>query len=206
MKKFMIIILLFAGTTVKAQSYELERLLLDIQKLAQMKNILTDLYKGYEILNSGYNTIKDISQGNFNLHKAFLDGLMEVSPGVRKYKRIIDIITSQGMLVKEYKSAFTRFKKSNLFNATEIEYMASVYTNLFDKSLQCLDELLMVITAGKLRMSDDQRLAAIDRIFSDMEDKLSFLRNFNRSASVLVMQRGKETIDTKTTQQLYGVH
>jgi hypothetical protein len=39
-----------------------------------------------------------------------------------------------------------------------------------------------------------------------MEDKLSFLRNFNRSTTVLAMQRGKETIDTKVSQQLYGVH
>ena len=144
------------------------------------------------------------------LHKSFLDsfldGLMEVSPAVKKYKRVVDIITSQGMLVKEYKNAFSRFKKSNLFNGKEIDYMSGVYTNLFDKSLQSLDELLMVITANKLRMSDDERFAAIDRIFADMEDKLSFLRNFNRSTTVLAMQRGKETIDTKVSQQLYGVH
>jgi valyl-tRNA synthetase len=84
--------------------------------------------------------------------------------------------------------------------------MGGVYKNLFDKSLQSLDELLMVITANNLRMSDDERFAAIDKIFNDMEDKLSFLRNFNHSTTVLAMQRGKETIDTKLSQQLYGVH
>jgi hypothetical protein len=191
---------------VFSQSQEAQQLILNVEKLAQLKQILKDLYKGYEVVSKGYNTIKDISQGNFNLHKAFLDGLMEVSPAVKKYKRVVDIITSQGMLVKEYKNAFSRFKKSNLFNGKEIDYMSGVYTNLFDKSLQSLDELLMVITANKLRMSDDERFAAIDRIFADMEDKLSFLRNFNRSTTVLAMQRGKETIDTKVSQQLYGVH
>jgi len=66
---------------------------------------------------------------------------MDVSPTVKKYKRVVDIISAQGMIVKEYKSSFNRFKQSNLFNLTEIEYMGGVYKNLFDKSLQSLDEL-----------------------------------------------------------------
>ena len=208
MKRKMFAVVLFAMMSCSSfsQSQEAQQLLLNVEKLAQLKQILKDLYKGYEIVSKGYNTIKDISQGNFNLHQAFLDALMQVSPAVKKYKRVADIITAQGMLVKEYKNAFKRFKNTNLFNDKEINYMAGVYSNLFNKSLEGLDELLMIITANKLRMSDDERFAAIDRIFADMEDKLSFLRNFNRSTTTLAMQRGKESIDTKMSQQLYNVH
>jgi len=205
-KLFAAVLFAMMSCSCFSQSQEAQQLLLNVEKLAQLKQILKDLYKGYQVVSKGYNTIKDQSQGNFNLHKVFLDRLMEVSPAVRKYKRVADIISSQGMLVKEYKNAFNRFKKSNLFNAKEIDYMSGVYANLFNRSLQSLDELLMVITANKLRMSDDERFAAINRIFTDMEDKLSFLRNFNRSTTVLAMQRGKETIDTKVSQQLFGLH
>ena len=45
-------------------------------------------------------------QGNFNLHKAFLDGLMMVSPAVKKYKRVADIITLQGMTCKGIQKCF----------------------------------------------------------------------------------------------------
>lgn len=83
--------------------------------------------------------------------------------------------------------------------------MSDVYKNLFNKSVQSLDELLMVITANNLRMNDDERLAAIDSIYDSIEDKLSFLRNFNQSTTVLAMQRGRESIDTKVSQQLYNV-
>lgn len=191
---------------LSAQTQETQQLLLNVEKLAQLKQILNDMYKGYEIVSKGYNTIKDISQGNFDLHKFFLDGLMQVSPMVKKYKRVIDIIERQGQIVKEYKSAYKRFQASNQFNVTEINYMSQVYTSLLDRSLKGLDELLMVITANQLRMSDEERLAAIDKIFAGMEDKLSFLRSFNRGNTVLAMQRGKEAIDTKISQQLYGVH
>src|SRR5580704_9847910 len=101
MRKLVIIIGLFFAKGLYAQSYEMERLILDIQKLEQLKYILNDLYKGYEILNSGYNSIKDISSGNFNLHKGFLDGLLQVSTGVRNYQHITDIIQNQLTILSE---------------------------------------------------------------------------------------------------------
>lgn len=97
MKKILIIVCLaFLGLLpsykASAQTDEIAQLLLNVEKLAQFKQILSDMKKGYQILEGGYNTIKDISEGNFSLHKAFLDGLMQVSPTVRNYKRIADII------------------------------------------------------------------------------------------------------------------
>lgn len=208
MKKCIMImwIILFSfSNPVIAQSTEIQQLLLNVEKLAQLKKILSNMKKGYEIVSNGYNTIKDISKGSFNLHEAFLDGLMQVSPAVRKYKKIVEIISYQTQLVKEYKSAFRRFDASNLFNTNEIRYMDNVYSNLFNKSLQNLDELTMVITAGKLRMSDDERLNAIDRIYIDMGDKLVFLRTFNKENNVLAIQRGREMVDTKVSKKLNGL-
>src|SRR5665647_1335731 len=199
------VILFFFSGQVVAQSTEIQQLLLNVEKLAQLKKILSNMKKGYEIVSNGYNTIKDISKGNFNLHEAFLDGLMQVSPTVRKYKKIGEIIIFQSQLVKEYKSAFRRFDASNLFNANEMKYIGNVYTNLFNKSLQNLDELTIVITAGKLRMSDDERLNAIDRIYIDMGDKLVFLRTFNKENNVLAIQRGREMVDTRVSKKLNGL-
>ncbi|MBS1666414.1 MAG: TerB family tellurite resistance protein [Bacteroidetes bacterium] len=190
---------------VSAQSAEVQQLLLNVEKLAQLKKILTNMKQGYEIVSKGYNTIKDISKGNFNLHDAFLNALLQVSPTVRKYKRVADIITCESQILKEYRSAFNRFKTSKLFNASEIKYMENVYSNLFNQSLQNLNELTIVITAGRLRMSDDERIAAIDRIYTDITDKLVFLRTFNNEGSVLAVQRGREMVDTKLSQKLNGL-
>jgi len=208
MKSLLILLLLTAqisSNVLYAQSTEAQQLLLNVEKLAQLKKILSNMKKGYEIVSTGYNTIKDISQGNFNLHDAFLNALLQVSPTVRKYKRVADIISCQSQIVKEYRSAFNRLKSTNLFNSSEITYMEDVYKNLFNKSLQNLDELGMVLTAGKLRMSDDERIAAIDKIYKDISDKLVFLRSFNNEGSVLAVQRGREMVDTKLSEQLNGL-
>jgi len=196
-----IILFSYSGQAV-AQSTEIQQLLLNVEKLSQLKKILSNMKQGYEIVSNGYSAIKDISEGNYNLHEVFLDALMQVSPTVRKYKKIGEIIIFQTQLVQEYKSASRRFDASNLFNANEINYMADVYTNLFNKSLQNLDELIMVVTSGKLRMSDDERLNAIDWIYSDMSDKLVFLRTFNDENNVLAIQRGREMVDTRISKKL----
>lgn len=188
-----------------AQEKELAQLALNIEKLIQFKSILTNLKKGYEILSNGYTTIKNISEGNFNLHKAFLDGLMEVSPTVKRYRKVTEIVNHQILLVKEHKKAYQRFQSGKWFKPRELVYIANVYDNLMNSSLKNLDELAIIITAGKLRMSDDERLEAIDRIFLDMEDKLMFLRHFNDKADILALQRAREMNDVKGMGLLYGL-
>lgn len=187
----------------QAQTFEVQQLILDVEKLTELKNILNDLYKGYEVLSTGYNAIKNISQGNFNLHQLFLDGLLAVSPAVKNYKRVIDIITCESNIVSEYKKSFSRFKGDGYFNPDEISYLASVYTNLINQSAKNIDALLMVITASSLRMSDAERLKAIDKLYEDTLDKLMFLRHFNSTTQVLEAQRVVEQSDAKSLKKMY---
>jgi DNA repair ATPase RecN len=210
MKRLLILGIITMGMlfpySASAQSQEMQQLLLNIEKLAQFKQILKDMKKGYEILNGGYNTVKKLSQGNFNIHETFLDALMQVSPTVRNYRRVGDIIQYQLLLVKEYKTAFNCFRKSGDFNADEIAYLEKVYAKLFKQSLRNLDELTSVISANKLRMSDEERLAAIDKVYADMQDKLLFLRSFNNNTSVLAIQRTKERIEVRGMRSIYKVN
>lgn len=193
----------FSVTSAKAQAQEIEQLLLNVEKLSQFKNILSDMKKGYQIASTGYNAVKNISQGNFSLHETFIDGLMLVSPEVKKYHKVADIITLQSALVSEYKSAFNRFRSAGTFSAGELGYLSKVYGQLSRQSVNNLDNLLSVITASQLRMSDDERLQAIDRIFTDTQDKLSFLRDFNQKAGMLNLQRAKEKANIQTLQKIY---
>lgn len=210
MRKIIFILLLTMagmGTTLRAnaQADEIAQLLLNVEKLAQFKQILSDMKKGYQIVSTGYNTVKDLSKGNFSLHKTFLDGLMQVSPAVRNYKKVADIINYQILLVKEYKNAFNRFKQDDNFTPQELDYLGRVYDNLFKQSVGNLDDLATVITANKLRMSDDERLQAIDNIFMDMQDKVQFLRYLNNNTTILTVQRAKDENDVSALRNIYGL-
>lgn len=206
MKKIIVILtmcsLTFHG---KAQSDEAQQLLLNWEKLAQFKEILQNMYDGYKILHQGYTAVKDISEGNFTLHKTFLDGLLQVNPAVKKYKRIADIINYQLNIIKYCKAAFNQFKEDKQFTIEEINYLGKVYKNLLEQSLKSLDELTLVITAGKLRMTDDERLQAIDQIYSSIEDQHSFLKDFNSNTALLSLQRKSEQAQIKTSRSISGL-
>ncbi len=202
---WIVLLMLWMSWPSRAQSYEVRQLLLDVQKLSQLKQMLADLKKGYEIIYKGYSTIKDISQGNFHLHQIFLDGLLQVSPSIRNYKKVPGIISLQLKIVSEYKPAFKRFKENGKFTPEEIDYMSKVYSDLFDKSVRNLEALSMIITSGVLRMSDDERLRQIDVLYEDMLDKLTFLRHFNNQSSILALQRTKEENQIHLSKQIYGL-
>ena len=214
MKKYhtnIVVILVIFILTIKAQrSYaqgqELQQLLLNIEKLTQLKGILSDMKTGYQIYQQGYSSISQLSKGNFNLHSVYLNGLLSITPAVRNYGRVPEIISQQASLISEYKSAYSRFKQSGAFSAGELNYMGSVYSQLVSQSLQNLDELTNVLTAGKLRMSDEERIKAINRIYLSSTDKLQFLRYFNRQGLLLNIQRSKDIGNSRTLKQLYGIN
>jgi len=206
MKKWVLIILIpIIGSRSFGQSQEIQQLLLNWEKLSQLKTLLDDMYTGYTIIYKGYSTIRDISENNFSLHKGFLDGLMEISPVVKKYKRVADIISYQLRIVKLSKAAYDKFKLDKNFSFDEIKGIANVYGRLLNEGLKCLDELIMVITAGELRMSDDERLQAIDGIYTKLVDQFSFLKELNNSTAVLSVQREKEQQDIDISRKIHGI-
>lgn len=207
MKKTLVICLMAIAfhVPVKAQDQEIAQLLLNVEKLSQLRSILDNMYTGYTIITNGYNAVRDISQGNFSLHQTFLDGLMAVNPTVRQYRRVAEIIGQQQTILSEYSRAYNLFVSSGQFTTAEIDYISRIYSQLFTRSLQNLQELTMIITAGQVRMNDAERLKSIDRIHEDMGEKLSFLRGFNKQTTSLQNLRIHEMQNQEILKTIYGL-
>ena len=195
-----------AGGRAQSLADDIKQLVMDYQKLAQEKKILSDMYEGYRIVSAGYSQIRSIAQGNFTLHQNFLNALLAVSPAVRNDYRVVNIIDNELELVKEYQAVQGYFGSGGHFTAAELAYFTTLYANLLNGSLRNLDELAMVMTPGTLRMSDGERLAAIDRIDGDMTDKLNFLRVFNNEGAIQAGQRSVDQNDIGAMQGLWGIN
>jgi hypothetical protein len=209
MKKLLFLPLLFLLITLPSQraccqAAQLEQLALDIEKLAQFKSILSDMKKGYQILTTGYNTVRGLAQGSFNLHQAFLNSLLTVSPAVKNYVRIADIISTQATIISEYKQALAQFNSSGAVSPSELNYIADVYGNIFDQSMDNLDVLVSILTDGQLRMSDAERVSSIDAIDADMHNQLSFQRSFLGRTTVLLAQRQLATQESQHLRSLFS--
>lgn len=210
MKKIFIFILFVSlmsniPAPVKAQEHEIAQLVLNLEKLNQLRKILTQLYDGYKIVSEGYNKVKDITSGNYKIHEVFLDGLYKVSPTVKRYYRITDIITAQAAIVKEYKAALKNFRSMNVFSEGQLDYISDVYQRLLDDSVKSIDELLMIITAGQLRMNDDERIKGIDRVYADIQKKLLFLRSFNNRQGMIAVEKLREKKENETIKSLHDL-
>jgi hypothetical protein len=201
-----VMLLLFAGGG-RAQSIVQvsEQLALDVEKLAELKGILKDMYTAYTIIDKGYTDVKNIVEGNFNLHKAFLDALLAVSPAVQDYSKIERIISAESQILAEYKAASRQVAGSGRFSISELAYMNGVYANLLNRSAACVSELVMLLTADELRMSDAERLEGIDRVDADINSQLRLLKMFDSGLAVQAGLRAREAGDIGSVRGIYGI-
>lgn len=196
----------FPSISLKAQSHEATQLILNYEKLVQLRQILDDMYEGYSVLNEGYSKVKSIAEGNFKLHEAFLNELLKVSPEVRNYYRVAEIIIYQQRILQEYLITYNQVKNDRVFTVGELANLHDVYRGMFRGSLRNLDELTLILTAGELRMSDFDRLEAIDRLHSEMVGILVEVRQVNASVNTLFRQRKRMDNERKAMESLNGIN
>lgn len=205
MYRFLLVSLLcFRLTAAPAQQQEIQQLLLNWEKLTQFKTLLQQMKDSWTVLQQGYTHIKSIASGNFLLHQAFLDALLEVSPVVRRYHKVAAIIQTQVRIIQQSKLALHRFRQAGTFGPTELGYLEQVFRQLLQEGLQTVEELTLVLTAGQLRMNEAERLHAIDRLHAQLADQFSFLQDFTQSASALSLQRTHEHTDVDLSRRLRG--
>lgn len=195
--------LLLCSHAASAQRQEVAQLLLNVEKLAQFKEVLRQMKQGYKLLSKGYGTVKDLTQGNFTLHETFLDGLLKVSPAVKKYHGVAGLVRSQLQLAQQAKTAFRSFSQSDCFTASELAYIGRIYGRLLAQSIQLLDELSTLLSDGALRMSEAERIGAIDELLAQQQQRRDFLHYFNAQTQLLKVQRLKELNDVRAAQRFY---
>ncbi len=197
--------LLLTGSS-KAQSFDIQQLILDVQKLATLKGMLTEMKNGYAALERDYSAIRDIAKGNFNLHQAFLDGLLLVSSNVRNYQRAADIVSLQASVLSKYKSAWPYFQQTYHSQPAELAVIGRVYGGLLYDGLQDLNDLSTVLTDGAIRASDAERMQQIDVIYERMTNRVAFIDRFNNSTALLAAQRQGVYKEDRTIQNLHGIN
>jgi hypothetical protein len=208
-KKVCVMVLLLglpvSGLWAQSVGDDIQQLLLDVQKLGQLKQILAQLYQEYMMLHKDYEQIKGLSQGTFSLHKAFLDGLLLVSPAVSSYPKVGDVVSKEASLVLDYQQASGYFRASGLFTPQELDGFSTNYGLYLQRGQKDVEELSLVTTDGELRMSDAERLSAIDRIDEDMTRQLTLLHGFNNGVAIQAAQRAQIFRDIGIVRALYGV-
>ncbi|RZK13141.1 MAG: hypothetical protein EOO46_00485 [Flavobacterium sp.] len=172
-----------------------------LQQIAALEVYAGYLKKGYGIVNGGLQTIRDFSNGEFSLHNAFISGLKKVSPAIRNDVRVVEIIEMQVNIGR----AFGGLKSNPNLSISNQLYIQNVRENLWEESLKDLEELLMVITSGKVDMSDDERIERLNKVYFSMRDKSAFTQNFISEISLFTRQKEMEKRSIEQSRNSYGI-
>lgn len=177
----------------------------NLQQLAALHVYAGYLSKGYTIAKNGLGTIQGLKHGDFNLHSNYLSSLTLVNPKIKRYNKVADIIAMQLSIGKQTHNAIKSFSNSHQFTASELNYIKDVISTLLTDCVKSLDELYILITNGNLQMKDNERILAINKLYTDMQDKQVFTNSFLKNARVLAVQRRNEENDIIISKKISGL-
>ncbi len=170
-----------------------------LEQIAALQMYIGYAKKGYDIAGSGLNTIRDITNGEFNLHGTFISSLKTVNPALRNNSKVVDIIALQISISK----AFAGLRKNSLLPLSEQLYISEVRERVMDECGDDLEELLLVITSGRIEMDDEQRIKRLDRIYTSMSEKSVFAQHFSNEVNLLIYQKKNEISSIELLRKLY---
>lgn len=202
---FFVLLFLLHSSCVHAQSQALQQLRLDIEKLAQLKIMLNNMYSGYAMLSKGYDNIRTQAQSEFTLHKNFIDQLSTVSPAVKNSAMVAKIISLQGEIRQEYATAFNSIRQTGVFSTKEMMQLLDLYEQVVAKAAQNIDALMQITTADRMQMSEADRIFFLESLVSDMDNLLARLRNFTAQAKTTAALRTKIKKDNEQLRAQYGI-
>ena len=176
-----------------------------LQQIAALQVYISYAKKGYNIVSGGLNTIRDIKKGDLNIHNTFFNSLKAINPKIARYQKVADIISYQIRIIKQAKQTMAYIRESNQFAPEEIEYNKKVLDFLLQECIETINELLAIITAGKLEMKDNERLTRIDKLYTDIQDKYTFCTVMSEDMALLAAQRMGEYWEIKKSKLINGI-
>jgi hypothetical protein len=163
-----------------------------LQQIAALQVYASYLAQGYKIAKDGLNTIQDFKKGDFTLHSNHFTALLTVNPKVKKYAKVAAILSLQINIVRQVGSSIKECRNRGQLTGSEFTYLEKVFKTLTDDCSNCLETLSDILLDGKVSMKDNERIAAIDRIYDDMQDNQVFVRAFGEETKGLCIQRENE--------------
>lgn len=155
-----------------------------IQQIAALKVYAGQLKKGYKVAKEGLGLVKGFTNGEFDLHRLYLNSLKVVSPIISKDPKVAEMMTA----VVTIRIQFDAMEKLPL-NEEHLQYLRHTKDKVLGSALRDLEELEVLLTHGKLEMTDDQRIQRLSELHQAMEDKTAFSRDLGVQARQLATHR-----------------
>jgi hypothetical protein len=175
------------------------------QQIAALGTFITVAEKGYSIVESGLSAIKVIKTGEFNLHSSFYSSLESINPAVGNMGEIAEIIALQLATAERVNAALARHRQDGSIGTDEQTAVSQVLQGVVNAGISDVNTLMQIITAGKLQMTDDQRMGYIRELDTSARMRYVLAAGVTDQADVVSLQRQAEMAQAGVVLGLYGL-
>lgn len=138
--------------------------------------------------------IKGVIDQTQQLHDQWYSSLLQVSAGVRGYRRVQEIYNHQTAMISLYSSAIPELRSQGL-TSNQLTGASTVYQGMLSENVELIGELIGVMSAGKAKMTDPERIEFINNIadkISGQHDLMNYYTNKCRAVATQQAQASKD--------------
>jgi len=136
--------------------------------------------------------------------KAFYDGLKSVNNLVRDARKVQQTVLLVGEISEIYVTNFQRIINDNNFTSSEVTAIGNGYAILLNESADLLAEVKEIISVNGLSMSDAERMAIIDRVYTRVKNHRDLIAYYTRKNISVSYIRAMKNGDVNRVIALYG--
>jgi hypothetical protein len=144
-------------------------------------------------------------QDQKDLYGEYFAELAQVKTVIAGYHKAQEIVEREQQILSAYQRGMAVFGKDPHFSAAELNQITAVYGGILAESERNLSALTTVISAFTTQMSDQQRMAIIDKAGAGMDRTWRDIQAFTNENALLSLQRASEAADDETLKKLYGL-
>lgn len=175
-----------------------------LAQIAALETYLKAAEKGYDIAQNGLSAISVLKDSDFMQHVLHFQRLEMVTPRVKNYSKVLAIAEMEDRS-EQFRSALMAEKGlNNLLNTQELTSLHQICDDANIEAVKDLEELELLVTDGKLKMTDDERISHIDRLYLEVKNKLRRVVTLAQNIRSLINGRKKQADGTRILEQLYG--
>jgi hypothetical protein len=208
MRPWLLVILLCLSSLLQAQTWSewFEQRKTQIrylkQQIAALQVYMDYVAKGYNIAKDGLTAIRQVKQGDWQMHDERFVSLKTVSSRIGSSSKVASVVAINRQIIKETKEALITAKESGVFTSSEIKETERVINNLLRSCNNTIDDLMAVVTSGELTLTDDERIKRIEMLHQEMQNHYTFCVSYCTATILLLQQRKSAQTEIQYSQKV----
>lgn len=176
-----------------------------LDQIAALQLQIGYVKSGYKAVNNGLSMIGNFKRNELKMHDDYYTSLTQVNAAIQHSEAVKEIYRMAAAIRTTFTRTITELEGEKIMPEKEMKYIRNVYDNLDRKLKQDIEELSIVITPGRLQLTDDERWKRVKAIQSEVEDKYAFTLSFTGKAEFVAAQRKRELDDINRMKKLHNI-